>query len=298
MVMDPEVLTAGENLPDAEGDEAVLEADEAGGGDDTQPDPIDAQWESEPIRQRRERENIRHARKIVSLAERAQAGDAEALAQLQADPVGRRQLALLSQTVARIEATVPGAVQAQRRYEELARLQDDDPYQFTQELAKYDGLGEWFYHEYPAYLKRQARQATTAQEPRPAATGLERFVDRLLARESARGLTAAEREQLDPDNPEWEQLDPDDARAAISERFALLTARRAARERVAPVEARRQRQAELAEAVEGAIAAAPPNVSGRPGGRMSFDAARDAYLENPTPENRRKYEDARAARGW
>lgn len=297
MVMDPEVLSGGMDDPVAPSDEVILEAEEAGEGEpEPEIDPVEQQWESEPFQQRRERERIRNARKLVSLTERALDGDAEARAQLEADPVGRRALALQARIDQKVQQTAPNVAAAQRRYEELARLEQDDHYAFVEELRQTPGLGKWFYNDYPAY---EAQQAQARSTPRTGTEPvLERYVDRLLARDEAKGLSAAEREELDPGNPEWDGLDPLDAQVAIAGRFALLTAKRTARERVAPEEARRQRRAAEAEAVEAAIASSPPNVSGRPAGRQDFDQIAAAYAEDPSPRNRDAYIKARAARGW
>lgn len=297
MVMDPEVLDAGMDGLDAEGDEAVLEADAAGEGD-TDPldtDPVEQQWESEPIRQRREREQIRHARKLASLTERMLDGDAEARAHLAADPVGRRMLALEGRITQQVEQTAPRVAAAQRRYEELAQLQQDDPYAFTQELAQTDGLGKWFYNDYPAYIAQQQRAQTPARHRSESA--LEQFVEQLVADDAVK-LSAAEREELDPGNPEWDGLSEAQAQAAIARRYALLAARKAAKERVAPEEARRREQARLAEAVEAGMAQDAPNVAGRPAGRRSFDEIAAAYADDPSPKNRDAYMKARTARGW
>lgn len=293
--MDPEVLDAGTDGLIAESDEAILEADPAGEGEpEPETDPVDQQWESEPIQQRRERERIRNARKLASLTERMLDGDTEARAQLEADPVGRRMLALETRINQQVRQVAPSVAQAQRRYEELARLQTEDPYAFTQELAQYDGLGKWFFNDYPAYVNQQqkapARQGTD--------TSLDEFVEQLVADGSVK-LTATEREELDPDHPDYDGLTTARKQAAIAKRYALIATRKVAKEQVAPIERQRQRQAALADAVEAGMAADAPNVGGRPAGNKSFDQLAAAYADDPgNPQKKDAYMKARTARGW
>jgi hypothetical protein len=308
--MDPEGLAAVvDTAADEYVDEAVAEsADQADEGTDQQePDPVEQAFTSEAGQARMAREKTLHTNQVAKLFDRYADGDNSVLAELQADKNGRRILRADERKTARLQAQfqvqAPQEVVAQQEHDRLARLEVEDPYLFAEEM-KIPGKGKWFYNDWPGYKAQQEQVRRTPRQQFDETT-LDRFVERLLSRDSAKGLTPAERDELDPIH--FDDLDTDDAQVAITERFALIQARKTAKREVAPTEARRREQARLADAVAAGMAADAPNVAGRPAGRLSesqvIQAFSDAYEEtgdyNRIPERiRTQYDEIRRRRGF
>lgn len=236
----------------------------------------------------RERERERTARRFAQALE----GNEEAAAWLRQQRLGRY--------IERGEAAVSGRVssradvlaQGQRFVADLDALRDADPFAFAEKMR--DPEVSERYAQWRAHLGMKAqppvRVAATA-----AAAAEEAYAD-LRADADAALLTDDDWDDLDPDN--FADLSPAKAVNAMNKAFRVAVAKAQAKTKTAPAEARRRSVARQADAVEAALAKAPPVAGGGSAPRQSFDAIRDAFLDNPTPANRTAYEKARQARGW
>lgn len=235
----------------------------------------------------RERERERTARRFAQALE----GNEEAAAWLREQRLGRY--------IERGEAAVSGRAsnhadviaKGQKFVSELDALRDSDPFAFAEKLR--DPMVSERYAQWRAHLGKTQSQAVSAATA-PAVA--EEAYAEMRADPDAALLTDDDWDELDPDN--FAELSPGKAVNAMHRAFRVAVTKAQAKAKAAPAEARRRSVARQAEAVEAAVAKAPPIVGGGSAPRQSFDAVRDAFLDNPTPANRAAYEKARAARGW
>lgn len=236
-----------------------------------------------------QRERERTARRVVQSIE----GNADALAWLNANRLsrygerGQRNLDEL--------ATEKASVMAKGRafVEKLDKMRVQNPVEFAETLSDTTVAGryvEWRKHLIDIGTYEEAQAA-------PANPVVSEMFTELRADPDAELLTEDDWDDLDPDN--FSDLSPSKAAAKMAKEFRVRIAKAQAKAATRQAAANKTgRLNQTAQAIQGAIAKAPPAIGKGNASRQSFESVRDAYIENPTDANRIAYEQARQSRGW